>query len=86
MKNSPIEFTFLNRSHAVGAFVVGGIELLVVCAAAIVFGHSPIDVLLLRVDGAGLFVLGGYVFIGIGCYLLFIRPRTMGSDSKEPRP
>jgi hypothetical protein len=77
-----IEITSLNRRHAIGAFIVGGIELLVVCVAAMVFGRSPIDVLLLRVDAAGLFVIGGYVFIGIGCYLLFIRPRMNESDAK----
>jgi hypothetical protein len=74
MKKEPIEFASLNRRHALGAFIVGGIELVVVCVAALVFGYSPVDVLLLRVDAAGLFVIGGYVIVGIGCYLLFVRP------------
>jgi len=84
MEKKSIEFASLNRRHAVGAFIVGGIELVVVCVAALVFGYSPIDVLLLRVDAAGLFVIGGYVFVGIGCYLLFVRPAAAESESKEP--
>lgn len=85
MEKEPVEFTF-DRRHAVGAFIVGGIELAVVCMAAFVFGYSPIDVLLLRVDAAGLFVIGGYVIIGIGCYLLFVRPSTSESKPNEPKP
>ena len=84
MEKEPIEFTALNRRHAGGAFIVGGIELAVVCLAALVFGYSPVDVLLLRVDAAALFVIGGYVIVGIGCYLLFVRPSADESESKEP--
>ena len=68
-----------NRSHAPGFLWVGVIELLTVTISAKIFGFSVIDTLLLKIDAATLFVLGGYAFIFGGIYLLF-QPKP-----KEPR-
>ena len=65
------DLSTLSRRHAIGCFVVGAIELAVVVLSSMVFGFSAVDVLLLKVDAAGLFVIGGYMFLLGGVYLLF---------------
>jgi len=75
MKNNPLDLDSLDRRHAKGALIVGVIELAAVVLAALAFGYSPVDTLMLKVDAAGLFVIGGYVFLGIGLFLLFVRPK-----------
>ncbi len=37
------------------------------------FGFSIRDVLLLKADATGLFVIGGYVLLLFGVYLLFVK-------------
>ena len=58
--------------------IVAGIELAAVCLASTVFGYSPREMLMLKVDAAGLFVIGGYVIAAVGVYLLFVP--AQGSD------
>lgn len=74
----------LSRRHAIGFFVVGGVELASVAIASKVFGFSVGDVLLLKVDAAGLFVIGGYLFLLCGVYLLF-KKDTKDDKQREPR-
>ena len=61
----------LNRRHSIGFFVVAAIELGAVVIAGKLFGFSAADILLLRNDAAALFVIGGYLFLLFGIYLLF---------------
>lgn len=69
------------RRHAVGFLVVGAIDLLAVVVAGRLFGYSVGEVLLLKVDAAGLFVIGGYGFLLVGLYLLFRKDSGIGSEN-----
>jgi len=78
MTKNPSEPESFDRRHAKGAFVVGMIDLGATVLGALAFGYSPIDTLLLKVDAAGIFVIVGYVCLGIGVALLFVRPKLGG--------
>jgi preprotein translocase subunit Sss1 len=73
-----VDTSSFSRRHAVGFLAVGAIDLLAVVVAGKLFGFSVGDVLLLKVDAAGLFVIGGYGFLLIGLYLLFKKDPDVG--------
>jgi hypothetical protein len=61
--------------YAAGSFLLGAVELVVVCLAALVFETSPLEVLSLRVDATSPFVIAGYCLFAAGSVLMLLSRR-----------